>query len=362
LNDESYIQIALEIAKKGMGKVSPNPLVGCLIEKNGKIIGAGYHQKFGGKHAEINAIESAIDSLEGSTMYVNLEPCSHYGKTPPCVDKIIESKIKRVVIGTLDMNPLVSGKGIKKLKNAGVEVKVGLLEKECIELNKFFFKYITKKVPFVTLKIAQTLDGKIADHNKDSKWITSISSRRKVHSLRSQYDAVLIGSGTVKKDDPALTVRLTEGRNPKRIILDSKLNITIDHKIFKVNNDKNTFIVTSEKSSIKSRKVNSLLSMGVNVIFVDEDEQGNLDLKQTLRELAKRGIASVLVEGGSKIFTSFIKNNLFDEILLFVSPKLLGSGLSVVGDIGIKTINKVFKLQIKNVEKIGEDVLIELIK
>ncbi len=362
MNDESYIQIAIEIAKKGIGGVSPNPLVGCLIEKNGKIIGAGYHERFGGNHAEVNAIESAVENLEGSTMYINLEPCSHYGKTPPCVDRIIENKIKRVVIGTLDMNPLVSGRGIKKLKEAGIDVKVGLLEKECIELNKFFFKYITKKIPYITLKIAQTLDGKIADHNKDSKWITSITARRKVHTLRSQYDAVLIGTGTLKKDNPSLTVRLIEGRNPKRILLDSKFRITTKHRMLKSDGYKNTIIVTSKKNKTKSRKVNTFLSLGVDVVFVRETENGYLDLKQTMKEMAKRNIASILVEGGNKIFTSFIKNNLYDEILLFVSPKLLGGGLPSVGDLGINSINKVLKLQANCVEKIGEDILIELSK
>jgi diaminohydroxyphosphoribosylaminopyrimidine deaminase/5-amino-6-(5-phosphoribosylamino)uracil reductase len=331
LTDESYIQVAMEIAKKGTGNVSPNPLVGCLIVKNEKIIGAGYHQKCGENHAEINAIESATENLEGSTLYINLEPCSHYGKTPPCVDKIIEKKIKRVVIGTLDMNPLVSGKGIKKLKGAGIDVKVGILEKECVNLNKFFFKFITKKNPFVTLKIAQTIDGKIADTHLDSKWITSIPSRRKVHSLRSQYDAVLIGAGTVKTDNPILTVRLTEGRNPKRVILDTNLSLNLDRKIFKTNGDKNLIVITSEMSSIKYKKINKLLSMGVDIAFAGQGDDGKLDLKQALKELAQRNITSVLVEGGNKIFTSFIKNNLFDEILLFLSPKILGKGLSSIG-------------------------------
>ena len=216
MTDESYIKLAIEIAKKGRGNVSPNPLVGCIIVKDERIIGAGYHEKYGENHAEINAINSAKESIEGSTLFVNLEPCSHQGLTPPCVDKIIENKIKRVVIGTLDMNPLVCGNGIKKLKAAGIDVKAGILENECTALNKFFFKHITKKIPYVTLKIAQTLDGKIADRKGDSKWISSLLSRRYVHELRSKYDAVLIGLGTVLKDNPSLTVRLTEGRNPRK--------------------------------------------------------------------------------------------------------------------------------------------------
>ncbi|MCJ7552329.1 MAG: bifunctional diaminohydroxyphosphoribosylaminopyrimidine deaminase/5-amino-6-(5-phosphoribosylamino)uracil reductase RibD, partial [Ignavibacteriaceae bacterium] len=238
--DESYIQLTLEIAKRGIGKVSPNPLVGCVITKNDKIIGAGFHTKYGDDHAEISAINSSRENLEGSTFYVNLEPCSHYGQTPPCVDRIIQEKIKRVVIGTLDVNPLVSGKGVRKLKDAGIEVKVGVLEKECEDLNKFFFKFINKKLPFVTLKAAITLDGKIADINSHSEWISSPESRRYVHSLRNKYDAVLIGLNTAMIDDPQLTVRHVEGRNPWRIILDSKLELPTDLKIFQKNNDKRT--------------------------------------------------------------------------------------------------------------------------
>lgn len=361
MTDESYIQLAIEIAKKGKGEVSPNPLVGCIIVKNDKIIGAGYHQKYGHNHAEINAINSAKQDISGSTLYVNLEPCSHHGKTPPCVDKIIEKGVKRVVIGTLDMNPLVSGKGIKKLKKAGIEVKVGLLEKECIELNKFFFKYITKKLPYVALKAAQTLDGKIADSNYDSKWITSVDARRRVHSLRGQYDAVLIGAGTVKKDNPNLTVRLTEGRNPKRIVIDDKLTLSVESKIFN-GSEKNLIILTCEHSAGKKKKVNKILSKGVRLIFIKESENGKMDLKAALKELAALDIASILIEGGNKIFTSFIKQNLFDEFLLFVAPKLLGEGIPTIGNLGIKNIRKAMKLRINNVEKLGEDILVELVK
>ncbi len=362
LTDESYIQLAIEIAKKGMGKVSPNPLVGCVIVKNNKIIGAGFHEEYGKNHAEINAINSSIENIEGATLYVNLEPCSHYGKTPPCVEKIIENKIKKVVIGTRDMNPLVSGKGIKALKKAGIEVKVGISEKECIELNKFFFKYITKKIPYVTLKIAQTLDGKIADQNRDSKWITSISSRRIVHTLRSKYDAVLIGSNTVEKDDPNLTVRLVEGRNPKRIIADTNLSLNLNHKIFSGNTDRNLIILTSEKSATKERKIKRLQNSGAKILFIKENENGLIDLKSALRELGKHKIASLLIEGGSKMFTSIIRENLYDNIFLFLAPKILGTGLSAVDNLGNKTIKQALKVQIKSVERNGDDLMVELVK
>lgn len=362
MNDESYIKLAIEIAKKGKGKVSPNPLVGCIIVKNEKIISAGFHEEFGKNHAEINAINSATQSIEGATLYVNLEPCSHHGNTPPCVDKIIESKIKRVVIGTLDVNPLVSGKGIKALKKSGIEVKAGLLEQECINLNKFFFKFITKKIPYVTLKSAQTIDGKIADVNGDSKWVSSIDSRRYVHSLRSQYDAVLVGAGTVMKDDPGLTVRFVEGRNPKRIILDSSLGLSSNNRLFKNNSDNNTIILTSIRSAKKKNKIGKLTALGVHIIYVKENKKGSLDIKDGLKKLAKLNIVSVLVEGGNKVFTSFIGNNLFDDLLVFITPKFLGDGLSAVGSLGIRNIKKAVKIKINKVETIGDDVLIEFIK
>ncbi|MHB1687719.1 MAG: bifunctional diaminohydroxyphosphoribosylaminopyrimidine deaminase/5-amino-6-(5-phosphoribosylamino)uracil reductase RibD [Ignavibacteriaceae bacterium] len=362
MTDESYIQLAIEIAKKGIGNVSPNPLVGCIIIKNSRIIGAGYHEEFGKNHAEINAIESSNESVEGSTLYVNLEPCSHYGKTPPCVDKIIETKIKRVVIGTLDMNPLISGRGIKKLKAAGIEVKVGVLEKECATLNKFFFKYITKKIPYVTLKAAQTLDGKIADKSGDSKWISSSLSRKVVHQMRSKYDAVLVGSGTVEKDDPRLTVRMTEGRNPKRIILDTHLKLKTGYKIFQNNGDKKLIVITSEKSVKKTAKINELKSLGVQIILAKENKKGLIDLHSALNEIGRINIASLLVEGGGELLSSFIKENLFDDISLFIAPKILGAGVDSFSSLGIKNIRKAFRIKIDNVEKIGDDVLIEMSK
>jgi diaminohydroxyphosphoribosylaminopyrimidine deaminase/5-amino-6-(5-phosphoribosylamino)uracil reductase len=362
LSDESYIQLALEIAKKGMGKVSPNPLVGAVIIKNDRIIGAGFHEKYGENHAEINAINSARENLEGSTLYINLEPCAHFGKTPPCVDEIIKNKIKRVVIGTLDVNPITSGKGVKKLKSAGIEVKVGVLEKECIKLNKAFFKYITKKIPYISIKAAQTLDGKIADLNGASRWISSTQSRKYVHNLRSKYDAVLVGSGTIKKDNPALTVRLVEGRNPKRVILDTSLTLKTSYRIFSRNTDKNLIIVTSKNSRSKPRKINILKKLGVQLVFARENEEGQLDLKSVLEELAKIEITSVLIEGGSELITSLIMQKLFDDILIFVSPRLLGEGKPVTGNLGIRSIHKALQLNIENYEKIGDDLFIELRK
>ena len=360
--DESYIQLTIEIARRGEGSVSPNPLVGCVITKNNKIIGAGYHQKFGEEHAEINAINSATESLEDSTLYLNLEPCSHHGKTPPCVDRIIKEKIKRVVIGTLDINPLVSGKGVKALKKAGIDVKVGILEKECIELNKFFLKYISKKLPYVTIKAAQTLDGMIADKNNFSEWISSEQSRRQAHSLRAKYDSVLIGSETARSDNPKLTVRLAEGRNPYRIVLDSKLMLSPGLNLFKNNIDKKTIVVTLADNASKKSKIKRLEQLGVKIVFIKKNQGGRVDLNSMLKEVRKMGISSILVEGGAKIYSSFVKQDLFDDILLFVSPKILGTGIKTFSDLSFKSLPNALTLKLKKSEMIGEDVLFHLIK
>lgn len=360
--DESYIKLAIEIAKKGEGNVSPNPLVGCVITKENRIIGAGYHQKFGEDHAEINAINSATESLEGSTLYVNLEPCSHTGNTPPCVDRIIKEKIKRVVIGTLDSNPLVSGNGVKKLKKAGIDVKVGILENECYELNKFFFKFISKKIPFVTIKAAQTLDGFIADKNHYSEWISSNESRKLVHLLRAKYDAVLVGSNTAKIDDPKLTVRMVEGRNPFRVVLDSKLKLKTDLKLFRSNSDKKTILITSTESKMKKSKLKKIERLGVKVIFCKKNKNSGIDLSSALKELGKLGITSLLVEGGAKTISSFIEQNLFDEMLVFISPKILGDGLKTFSGLPGKKLRDALKLKIVKSDLTGDDILLKLSK
>jgi diaminohydroxyphosphoribosylaminopyrimidine deaminase/5-amino-6-(5-phosphoribosylamino)uracil reductase len=359
--DESYIQLTLVIAKRGVGKVSPNPLVGCVITKNDKIIGAGFHTKYGDDHAEINAINSSQESLEGSTLYVNLEPCSHYGQTPPCVDRIIREKIKRVVIGTLDINPLVSGKGVKKLKESGIEVKVGVLEKECEELNKFFFKFINKRRPYITLKAAITLDGMIADIHSRSAWISSIESRRYVHALRNKYDAVLIGTNTALTDDPELTVRHIEGRNPWRVILDSKLDLPTKLKVFQQNKDKKTILVISESVVKKKRKIYTLEKLGVKILIIKKKSDQEIRLKSLLQELVKHNITSLLIEGGSKVYSAFIRQKLFDDIIMFISPKILGGGVQFVNQIGIENVKNSLNLKLKGYEVLGNDIVAEYI-
>ena len=360
MTDEEYIKLAINLAKKGSGNVSPNPMVGCVIVKNGKIIGKGFHKKYGEQHAEINAIHSAKTSVKNSTAYVTLEPCSIYCNTPPCTDRLIKEEVKRVVVGTKDPNPLVNGKGIAKLKRANIDVSYGILEDECKGLNKFFNKYMTEKLPYVTLKAAVTLDGNIADEKGNSKWISSVDSRKLVHKLRAEYDAILVGINTLIKDDPFLNVRLVKGRNPKKIVLDSSLRISIKQNIFNSDGEGNIFIVTSTESKKKLRKINMLNKAGARILFIKSDSKGNLNLKSVLTKLGKEKIISVLVEGGSKVFNSFIKQKLFDEIYLFVSPKLLGSGLSWSGDFNISDIKKAMNFEIVKNKKIGQDILLKI--
>jgi diaminohydroxyphosphoribosylaminopyrimidine deaminase/5-amino-6-(5-phosphoribosylamino)uracil reductase len=362
LNDETYIKLCIELAKRAYGYVSPNPLVGCVIVKNNKIIGAGFHQKYGDNHAEVNAINSAKESLNNSTLYVNLEPCNHFGNTPPCTERIIRSGIKRVVIGTIDINPLVQGRGIKALKQSGIEVKVGVMENECYQLNKFFFKFIQKKIPYLNLKIAQSLDGFIADKTYNSKWISSVSSRKIVHSMRSQYDAVLIGVNTAIIDNPQLNTRFIEGRNPLRIILDSNLKVEKSLKLITKNDDRKTIIFCSNEAiKTRKRKLEYLTSNGVDVIPVKKVE-GKLDLKQILKILGKRNITSVLVEGGAGIFSSFIEKKFWDEINIFIAPKIMGNGLSAFAGLKSKKINDLLQFKNLDVQKIENDTHIIITK
>ncbi len=362
MTDEEYIKLAISIAKKGSGKVSPNPMVGCVIVKNGKIIGKGYHKKYGEHHAEINAINSAVTSIKNSTVYVTLEPCSIYGNTPPCTERLIKEKVKRVVIGTKDPNPLVNGKGIAILKKANIDVSLGVKENECKKLNKFFNKYISESIPYITLKAAVTLDGKIADEKGNSKWISSIQSRKLVHKLRSEYDAVLIGYNTFKKDNPSLDVRLVKGRNPHKIILDSKLRIDTNSNVFNSIKEEKIIIITAVENKNNFKKINVLKNAGAKILFIKKNNDGFLNLKMILKQLAKMKITSVLVEGGSKVFNSFIKQNLFDELLLFVSPKIMGKGLSWAGDFNIGNIKKTLNFEIIENKKIADDILIKIKK
>ena len=269
---------ALTLARRGLGKVSPNPMVGAVIVKNGRIIGEGYHRKFGGKHAEVNAIENAIEDVGGSTIYITLEPCCHQGQTPPCTDTLISSKIKTVIIGMLDPDKRVSGKSVEILREKGIECTIGILEDECRALNESYIKHRSTGLPFVTVKFAQTLDGRIASSTGHSRWISSPASRKISHRLRARNDAILAGVGNVLADDPELTTRLVPGRNPLRVILDSKLRIPMDAKVLSDQDTAPTLLVTTPDAG--QRKLTTFTKKGIEVLTVPGDESGQVDIRQ----------------------------------------------------------------------------------
>ncbi|HUV52056.1 MAG TPA: bifunctional diaminohydroxyphosphoribosylaminopyrimidine deaminase/5-amino-6-(5-phosphoribosylamino)uracil reductase RibD [Dehalococcoidia bacterium] len=358
MNDEYYMRKALALARKGLGKTSPNPIVGAVIVKRGKIIGQGYHRCFGGPHAEIEAINDAKGNINGATLYVTLEPCCHVGKkTPPCLDTVLKYDLKRVVIGTIDPNPQVNGISVKALKKKGIETKVGVLEEECRKLNEAYFKYIQTGMPFVTLKFAQTLDGRIATLTGDSKWISSEKSLEWAHRLRSQHDAVMVGVGTVLKDDPQLTVRLTRGRNPVRVVADSRLRTPLGAQILKKQEIAPTIIATTKRADLE--KQIAIKALGVEVLVLPEDREGEVNLSELLRSLGQRNISSILVEGGATTITSFVRQGLVDKLVIIIAPKILGKGLETVGDLGIREVSRSFKLTFDKAYRKGEDLVIE---
>ena len=321
--DLQYMKLALFLAKKGKGWTSPNPCVGAVIVKNGKIIGYGYHQGPGKPHAEAIAIREAGSLTQGSTLYLNLEPCVHYGRTPPCVEKIINSGIKRLVISTYDPNPLVNKKGVERLRKEGIQVSIGLLENEARKLNEIYFKYIVKKIPFVALKAGISLDGKIATQNFKSKWITSTETRDYTHLLRGEFDCILVGINTILYDNPLLTIRhpLWSSKKIKRAILDTNLQFPEKSRIVKTLSDGEIIIYTSPNSSKK--KIFSLREKGIDIVQIPI-KNGNLCLVEVLKDLGSREVSSVLVEGGGEPLGSFLSEKLADKIFLFISPKIIG--------------------------------------
>ncbi len=346
------MKLTINLAKKGRGETSPNPMVGAVVVKNGEIIGRGYHKRFGEPHAEANALKSCKDKAKNATLYVNLEPCCHYGKTPPCTDIIKRSGIRKVVCATLDPNPQVNGRGIRALREGGAEVDWGILEQEAKKLNEIYLKFITTGLPFVILKIAQTLDGKIATELGDSRWITQKDSRGFVHSLRSWVDAVLVGANTVKRDDPELTIHNARGDNPIRIILDSAGKISHSSKIIKENKNGKTVIATT------NQKTKEKFKEKVEIWKVKKRKDGQADLPQLLKKAGENQITSLLVEGGRGVFTSFLKERLVDKIYYFLSPKILGKGLTSFGDLGIKEISESITLRDCEIKRFKNDLLI----
>lgn len=356
---ESYMKKALKLAQQGQGHVHPNPMVGALIVKHGRVIGEGFHHMFGGPHAEIHAFMNASEDVKGATMYVTLEPCSHYGKTPPCVDTIIEKGIKEVYIASVDPNPLVAGQGIQKLKEAGITVHVGEEDQAQWELNRVFQTFITHKRPYVTLKTAMTADGKIAHKDGHSQWITNPKSRTSVHQLRSQVRGVLIGRSTALNDNPSLTVRLEDyqGVQPSRIVLDTHATLPPTLTLFQTAKEIPTILVVSNQ--VNKEDTNIFQSLGVDVMFIPEQE-GRLDLTTLMPELALKGMDHLLVEAGSELAWSFFKEDLVDEYHLYIGPKVLGgiASLTAVGGSGFASLDVSRKLTLKTIQRFEDDVFI----
>ncbi|PKQ61460.1 riboflavin biosynthesis protein RibD [Labilibaculum filiforme] len=354
-----YMQRAFELAKKGIGSVNPNPLVGAVIVRDNEIIGEGYHEFFGGPHAEVNAFRSATESVEGATMFVTLEPCSHYGKTPPCAEAIVKNKIAKVVIGMLDPNPLVAGKGVKLLEDNGIEVEYGYLCEELSYLNRVFLKFIQNKVPYVVLKTAMTLDGKIASKTGDSRWVSNEMSRAHVHQIRNELAGILVGVDTVIADDPMLTTRLKkgEGRNPVRIVVDSTARIPLHSKIVNTPSQAKTIVAVTEKAdSIKLKQIEEL----GNTVLVTKSRNGRVDLSDLMRQLGVSGIDGILLEGGATLNFAALEAGIVDEVISFIAPKIIGgaNSKSPVGGEGIEWMKDAIELESIKIEQLGNDLLL----
>ena len=355
MNDEHFMNIALRLALRAKGLTSPNPLVGAVVVKNNKIVGKGYHKKAGLAHAEILALNQAGSQAKGGSLYVTLEPCSHFGKTPPCVNRILDTGIKRVIIGMKDPNPVNNGRSIRLLRKHGIDTRVGVLSKQLKKINESFLKYITKKSPFITVKIAQSLDGKIATKLGKSKWITSQKSRRYTHKLRKFYDAILVGINTVIKDNPQLNNPYSK-KQPLKIIVDSGLRIPLRAKI--LNDPLGVIIATNPKSF--SSKYNLLKKKGVRISVIPNKNR-KVNLKSLFKKLAKMQITNILVEGGGKIVGSLFDQKLVDKVMFVIAPKIIGGkdAVSSVEGVGIKNLREAANLKNLTISKLGQDLLIE---
>jgi diaminohydroxyphosphoribosylaminopyrimidine deaminase/5-amino-6-(5-phosphoribosylamino)uracil reductase len=353
---ENWMRLALSLAKKGEGKVSPNPMVGAVLTKNGTLIAQGYHRYFGGPHAEVEAMEKARAKAKGATLYVSLEPCSHWGKTPPCTQKIIKAGIKKVIAATLDPNPVNSGKGIEELQKGGIKTEVGILKEEAEKVNEAFFKFMKKRIPFVTVKAAASLDGKIATYKGESKWITSEKSRRFAHRLRDRVDAVLVGVNTIISDDPSLLP--TSKRNFTRIVLDSSLRIPLEARALQDLDKADTIIFTTLQSD--KDKLQQLKKKGIKVAMVGEEDR-KVSLEEVLKKLGQLEIMNLLVEGGGEIIGSFFEKRSVDKIFLFLAPRIIGGrrALTWVEGKGVNFLKETPFVEINSVKKVGGDLLVE---
>lgn len=357
MNDYDYMKLALQLAEKGTGRTSPNPMVGAVIVKDGRMIGEGYHEKYGEPHAERNALAACTESPQGATMYVTLEPCCHYGKQPPCVDAILASGMKRVVVGSKDPNPLVAGKGMQILREHGIEVTENILKQECDQLNEVFFHYIQSKCPFVVMKYAMTLDGKIAAYTGLSKWITAEEARQHVQMQRNRYRAIMVGVGTVLADDPKLTCRMQGGRDPIRIICDSNLRTPITSYVVATARQVPTILATCCKDTAQYVPYENA---GCHILGLPQ-KNGHVDLKAAMQRLGQEGIDSILLEGGGTLNWAALESGIVQKVQAYIAPKLFGgqSAKTPVEGIGFPSPYEAVHLQDTTVVQLGVDFLIE---
>lgn len=355
--DEKYMRLAMQLAGNAIGRTSPNPLVGAVIVKDNRVVGCGWHRKAGTPHAEIHALNQAGELAQGADVYVTLEPCAHYGKTPPCAKALVEAKVKNVYGGLLDVNPKVAGKGFKILEDAGIHVEYGFLQDELRKQNEVFFKWIEHKKPFIVLKAAMTLDGKIATATGQSKWITNETSRAYGYKLRDIYDGIMVGINTVIEDNPMLTARVDGGKNPIRIVVDSSLKIDINANVVQDKSAK-TIVATTDKAD--KDKILKLQAQDVDVIVVDKDEKDKVDIEKLLDILGQQNICSILVEGGATLSGSFVAKKLVDKVYFFIAPKIIGGkeAKTPVAGTGILNLQEALALKDIQIEKLEEDILI----
>ena len=355
--DEKYMRLAMQLAGNAIGRTSPNPLVGAVIVKDNRVVGCGWHRKAGTPHAEVHALNQAGELAQGADVYVTLEPCAHYGKTPPCAKALVEAKVKNVYGGLLDVNPKVAGKGFKILEDAGIHVEYGFLQDELRKQNEVFFKWIEHKKPFIVLKAAMTLDGKIATATGQSKWITNETSRAYGYKLRDIYDGIMVGINTVIEDNPMLTARVDGGKNPIRIVVDSSLRIDINANVVQDKSAK-TIVATTDKAD--KDKILKLQAQDIDVIVVDKDENDKVDIEKLLDILGQQNICSILVEGGATLSGSFVAKKLVDKVYFFIAPKIIGGkeAKTPVAGTGILNLQEALALKDIQIEKLEEDILI----
>lgn len=355
--DEKYMRLAMQLAGNAIGRTSPNPLVGAVIVKDNRVVGCGWHRKAGTPHAEVHALNQAGELAQDADVYVTLEPCAHYGKTPPCAKALVEAKVKNVYGGLLDVNPKVAGKGFKILEDAGIHVEYGFLQDELRKQNEVFFKWIEHKKPFIVLKAAMTLDGKIATATGQSKWITNETSRAYGYKLRDIYDGIMVGINTVIEDNPMLTARVDGGKNPIRIVVDSSLKIDINANVVQDKSAK-TIVATTDKAD--KDKILKLQAQNVDVIVVDKDENDKVDIEKLLNILGQQNICSILVEGGATLSGSFVAKKLVDKVYFFIAPKIIGGkeAKTPVAGTGILNLQEALALKDIQIEKLEEDILI----